>query len=134
MSLANMIDYGKSKIGQVTYSMTNRNGEFSMDCSSFVFKALIAGGFLTKDTAIGNTESLFALQASLLQEISYRKVQAGDLFIAGIKGASSGSAGHTGIHLGQGKILHCTYYFGSQNVVITSAHGWMGDASGLPVR
>lgn len=134
MSIASMISYGQSKIGKVSYSMTNRNREDSMDCSSFVFKALVAGGFLTKNTAIGNTESLFALKGKLFSEITFQQVQKGDLFIAGHQGASSGSAGHTGIHLGKGKILHCTYSYGNRNIALTNALGWMGDASGLPVR
>lgn len=134
MSVEAMIKYGHDKIGRVTYSMTNRLGEWSMDCSSFVFKSLIAGGYLKKCTAIGNTETLFGLNGKLFKEISFSQVRRGDLFVAGHQGASSGSAGHTGIHLGGGKIQHCTYGFYSNNIAITQAIGWMGDHSGLPVR
>ncbi len=134
MSIDAMINYGQAKIGKVTYSMKDRLGEWSMDCSSFVFKALMAGGFLAKGTRIGNTETLFGLNGKLFEEISFSQVKRGDIFVAGHKGASNGSAGHTGIHLGAGKIMHCTYGYHSNNIAITQAIGWMGDYSGLPVR
>lgn len=134
MSIQSMIDYGYSRIGKVTYSMSNRLSETSMDCSSFVFKALIQGGFLSKGSFIGNTETLFSLNGKLFKEITFSQVKKGDIFISGTEGSSSGSAGHTGIHLGNGKIIHCTYGYGSNNVVITNAVGWMGDYSGLTVR
>lgn len=134
MSKETMINYGQAKIGKVTYSMTDRLGEWSMDCSSFVFKSLIAGGFLAKATRIGNTETLFGLNGKLFEEISFSQVKRGDIFVAGHQGASNGSAGHTGIHLGNGKIMHCTYGYHSNNIAITNAIGWMGDYSGLPVR
>lgn len=92
MSVDQMIAYGRAKIGKVTYSMTNRLGEWSMDCSFFVFKALMAGGFLAKGTNIGNTETLFGLNGKLFKEISFSQVKRGDIFVAGHQGASNGSA------------------------------------------
>lgn len=134
MTIAAMLDYAYGRQGKVTYSMSNRLSETSMDCSSFVFKALIQGGFLKKGSFIGNTETLFSLNGKLLKEIPFSQVQKGDIFVSGTEGASSGSAGHTGIHLGNGKIIHCTYSYHNKNVVITNAVGWMGDYSGLTVR
>lgn len=134
MSIDAMLAYANSRIGKVTYSMTNRLSETSMDCSSFVFKALIQGEFLKKGSFIGNTETLFSLNGTLLKEISFSEVRRGDIFVSGTQGASNGSAGHTGIHLGNGKIIHCTYGYKNNNVVITNAVGWMGDYSGLKVR
>lgn len=134
MGIEKMIAYGMGRVGKVTYSMTNRLSETSMDCSSFVFKSLIQGGFLAKGSFIGNTETLFSLNGKLFKEIAFSQVKRGDIFISGTQGASNGSAGHTGIHLGDGKIIHCTYGYKNNNVAITNAVGWMGDYSGLTVR
>lgn len=90
------LQYGLHLRGKVCYSMSNRLGAYSMDCSSFVFRALIAAGFLSTDSFIGNTETLFGLNGSLLEEISRSEVRRGNLWIAGHEGASLGSAGHTG--------------------------------------
>ena len=113
-----------------------RKQPYSMDCSSFVFRSLIAAGLLPKHTAIGNTETLFGLNGTLLKEITRQEVRRGDLWVAGHEGASLGSAGHCGWFLGNinGDALHCTYSKGCQNIAVTKAIGWMGDYSGLPVR
>lgn len=132
----NALQYGLNLRGKICYSMSNRLGIRSMDCSSFVFRALIAVGFLPKDSYIGNTETLFKLKGTLLEEISRSQVRRGDLWVAGSEGASLGSSGHTGFFLNDinGDALHCTYSKGCQNIAITKAIGWMGDYSGLPVR
>ncbi|MGL9727243.1 hypothetical protein IGI44_000575 [Enterococcus sp. DIV0756] len=130
------LQYGLALRGKVCYSMANRLGARSMDCSSFVFRSLIVAGFLPKNAFIGNTETLFKLKGSLLLEINRSDVRRGDLWIAGHEGASLGSAGHTGFFLGDinGDALHCTYSKGCQNIAVTKAIGCMGDYSGLPVR
>ena len=130
------LQYGLALRGKICYSMSNRLGSGAMDCSSFVFRSLIAAGFLPKHTAIGNTETLFGLNGTLLKEITRQEVRRGDLWVAGHEGASLGSAGHCGWFLGDinGEALHCTYSKGCQNIAVTKAIGWMGDYSGLPVR
>ena len=130
------LQYGLALRGKVCYSMSNRLGAQSMDCSSFVFRSLIAAGFLPKNAFIGNTETLFKLKGTLLLEINRRNVRRGDLWVAGYEGASLGSAGHCGWFLGDinGEALHCTYSKDCQNIAVTKAIGWMGDYSGLPVR
>lgn len=93
------------------YSMTYRYGNPNYDCSSAVFYALIAGGFLPKNQTIGNTETLFALaRAGKFKEIyNYKDVQRGDIFIRGGEGTSNGADGHTGIFLAKDWIIHCNY-------------------------
>ncbi|WP_311482681.1 peptidoglycan amidohydrolase family protein [uncultured Anaerococcus sp.] len=112
MTQEKMIDFALSKIGRAAYSMAYpaRLGPNFYDCSSFVYYALIAGGYLAKGTAIGNTESLYRLNGTVLKEIySYKEVRRGDIFIRGIEGKSAGAAGHTGIFLEKDKIIHCSY-------------------------
>ncbi|MBU5359584.1 hypothetical protein KQI58_00670 [Enterococcus raffinosus] len=130
------LQYGLALRGKICYSMSNRLGAYSMDCSSFVFRSLIAAGFLQKNAFIGNTETLFRLNGTLLKEINRSDVRRGDLWVAGYEGASLGSAGHCGWFLSDinGDALHCTYSKGCQNIAVTKAIGWMGDYSGLPVR
>lgn len=105
-----MIQWMKDKKGNVSYSMTNRNGPHSYDCSSAVYYALISAGFLPNGY-IGNTETLF----SHLEQYGWKQVLSddtylpGDIFIWGQRGASSGSAGHTGIFINSSEIIHCNY-------------------------
>ena len=141
MSIALMISYGDSQKGKLTYSMSKRGLPGFHDCSSFVYEAMKRAGFLPKNTGLGNTETLFKLNGSVLKEISKEQIKKGCLFIAGWEGASAGSAGHTGYFetdwtgsMDSMKICHCSYSFGSRNVVSTKARGYMGDYSGLPVR
>ena len=94
------LQYGLALRGKICYSMSNRLGAGAMDCSSFVFRSLIAAGLLPKHTAIGNTETLFGLNGTLLKEITRQEVRRGDLWVAGHEGASLGSAGHCGWFLG----------------------------------
>lgn len=106
-SIEGIINWFQARKGKVTYSMTNRLGPNSYDCSSAVFFALIEAGFLPKGTAIGNTESLYQLEGSLFTAINQAQAQRGDLFVAGVKGASGGSFGHTGVFTSNSTIIHC---------------------------
>lgn len=110
MSIENMISWMTSKEGRVNYSMISRLGPNSYDCSSAVFFAMIAGGFLPAGS-MGNTETLFAMNGTVLKKISRAEVRRGDIFIAGTPGASHGSEGHTGIFLSNKSFIHCSYYW-----------------------
>lgn len=108
-----MIKWMTDRQGKVTYSMNSRLGPNSYDCSSAVCLALIAGGFLPAGM-MGNTDSLFGhLEANgwkPLPEVNgYIDAQRGDIFIWGVRGASGGAAGHTGIFTDKDNIVHCNY-------------------------
>lgn len=117
-SVENMIKWFKDRESKVTYSMERRLGPKSYDCSSAVFLAMIAGGFLPAGS-MGNTETLFRMVGTKLKEISRSEVKRGDIFIAGTPGASHGSAGHTGIFLSNKNFIHCSYYW---NGIHTDSH------------
>ena len=124
-SVETVINWFRARQGKVTYSMNSRLGPNSYDCSSAVYFALIEAGFLSKGTGIGNTETLYNLEGSLLQPISRKEAQRGDIFISGGKGTSSGANGHTGVFLSNSSIIHCNY--GSNGISETSTEGgWMG--------
>lgn len=93
------------------YSMTQRYGNPNFDCSSAVFYALIAGGFLDKNQSIGNTETLFALarQGKFKEVYNYSEIQKGDIFIRGGEGTSAGAGGHTGMFIDKSTIIHSNY-------------------------
>lgn len=92
------------------YSMTTRYGNPNFDCSSSVYYALIAGGVLPKGTTIGNTETLFKLKGTYLDEVySYKDVRPGDIFIRGGEGTSAGAGGHTGMFYKKDGIVHSNY-------------------------
>lgn len=127
-----MIGWMEARKGKVFYSMAQRTGPNSYDCSSAVLNAMKAGGFV-EFSYPGNTETLFGMEGKTLIPIARNKAQRGDIFVSGRKGASDGSAGHTGIFLSNDTIIHCTYSKGNANIAVTPAKNWMGDYSGLPV-
>lgn len=118
MSIEQMIKWMTDREGKVTYSMTSRMGPNSYDCSSAVFFALVAGGFLPSGS-MGNTETLFAMSGTKLKKISRSEVKRGDIFVAGTPGQSNGSGGHTGIFLSNTSFIHCSYYW---NGIHTDSH------------
>lgn len=124
-----MIQWFKEREGKVTYSMDYRNGPNSYDCSSAVYSALIKAGFLPANTWLGNTETLFALEGKLFVPVQRSNLKPGDIFVAGVKGNSLGAGGHTGVYVGNGKIIHCTY--ARNGIATTPIDGYTG--AGLPV-
>ncbi|MEY8445510.1 peptidoglycan amidohydrolase family protein [Enterococcus ratti] len=122
----------------VQYSQGPQRGNFPYhDCSSFVIWAMNEAGM---NVPYGNTETLYQLEGTFLQSISRTEVRAGDLFIWGEKGNSSGNYGHTGFFLDdEGKtIIHCTPAtkkgFGQNgDIVVTSFDGYYGDSHLAPV-
>lgn len=119
-----LIHWFTSRLGKVTYSMQNRQGPNSYDCSSAVYSALIYAGYLPQGTPLGNTETLYQLEGTLLTPIHESQIQRGDLFISGFKGASTGAAGHTGVVLSPEEIIHCTY--SKNGIAKTPRRGWTG--------
>lgn len=100
-----MIRWYEDRLGKVTYSMENRYGPSSYDCSSSCYYALVAGGFLPSGS-MGNTETLFGdlENAGWGTTASPKR---GDVFIWGVRGASGGAYGHTGVFYDETRIIHC---------------------------
>ncbi len=125
------IEWFKQRQGRVTYSMINRNGPNSYDCSSAVYHSLIYAGILPQGFRIGNTETEFVdLPKFGFQRIEadvngYIPTQRGDIFIWGKQGYTLGANGHTGIYLDSDNIIHCAYAY---NGIHTDEHdklaGW----------
>ncbi|OJG96793.1 hypothetical protein RV18_GL001839 [Enterococcus termitis] len=115
--------------------MNYRLGPSSYDCSSAVYNALIAGGFLPANTNIGNTETLF----NDLERNGWQQVQPvngnyptkrGDVFIWGDRGFTLGAAGHTGMFIDDAdNIIHCNYGY---NGITVNDHDQIWNANGQP--
>lgn len=120
--------------GKVTYSMDNRRGPNSYDCSSAVYYSLIEAGLFPSTIGIGNTESEFkALETHGFTIVPADKdgnvaTKRGDIFIWGIRGQSAGAFGHTGIFVNADDIIHCNYGYNGITVnnhdLIASYNGW----------
>ena len=117
-----ILQWFEAKLGKVTYSMANRTGPNSYDCSSAVFYALTHAGFLPPGTWPGTTETLFGYEGTRLIRINRNEIRRGDIFVTGIPGQSSGAAGHTGVVYDSNRIIHCTY--SKNGIVITPIAGY----------
>lgn len=133
-SIETMIKWMKVREGKVSYSMTNRLGPNSYDCSSSVYFALREGGFLP-DGLMGNTDSLFGhLESNNWKQVPLINgnyaVKRGDVFIWGNRGGSGGAAGHTGIFVDSAdNIIHCNYGY---NGITTNNHDVIWGYNGRP--
>nr|DAR69887.1 MAG TPA: peptidoglycan hydrolase [Caudoviricetes sp.] len=128
------IKWFEQRQGRVSYSMINRNGASSYDCSSSIYHALIYAGILSQGFRIGNTETMFVdLPKFGFQRIEadangYIPTQRGDIFIWGKQGQTSGAGGHTGIYLDSDNIIHCSYGY---NGIHTDNHDWLAGINGV---
>lgn len=132
-SIDSTIQWYEDRKGKVTYSMTERRGPNSYDCSSALYFSLIQGGFLPSNIYIGNTDTLFndlehngwvQLQPNAQGNFDTKR---GDVFIWGIRGNSTGSLGHTGIFTDEDNIDHCSYGY---NGIATSNYDWLHSVNG----
>lgn len=113
----NFLNWFRWRQGKVTYSMTNRWGDNSYDCSSSIYYALKEAGIFPQNLPIGNTETLF----NDLPKYGFTKVaegenvdydaKAGDIFIWGRRGYTLGAGGHTGVLTSDHTMIHCNYGF-----------------------
>ena len=111
------IQWFQERQGRVSYSMINRNGPNSYDCSSAIYQSLIYAGIIPQGFRIGNTETMFVdLPKFGFQRIEadgngYIPTQRGDIFIWGKQGQTNGAGGHTGVYLDSDNIIHCAYAY-----------------------
>lgn len=67
---------------------------------------------------------LYALEGKLLIPIKRSEIKKGDMFISGVKGASLGGDGHTGMVYDSNRIIHCNYH--DNGITITQIDGRSG--------
>lgn len=128
------IQWFQERQGRVSYSMANRNGAGSYDCSSAIYHALIYAGILPQGFRIGNTETefvdlpKFGFQRIEADANGYIPTQRGDIFIWGKQGYTNGVGGHTGIYLDSNNIIHCSYGY---NGIHIDNHDWLAGINGV---
>lgn len=114
LNIETAIAWMQARKGNVSYSMTSRDGDDSYDCSSSVYYALRSAGAVSAGWAV-NTEYehqwLINNGYELILENTPWDAQRGDVFIWGRKGYSSGAGGHTGIFVDSDNIIHCNYRY-----------------------
>ena len=129
-----VIEWFQQRQGRVSYSMVNRNGASSYDCSSSIYHALIYAGILPQGFRIGNTETefvdlpKFGFQRIEADSNGYIPTQRGDIFIWGKQGYTNGAGGHTGVYLDNDNIIHCSYGY---NGIHTDNHDWLAGINGV---
>jgi len=129
-----VIEWFQQRQGKVSYSMVNRNGWASYDCSSSIYHALIYTGNLPQGFRIGNTETefvdlpKFGFQRIEADANGYIPTRRGDIFIWGKQGYTNGAGGHTGIYLDSDNIIHCSYGY---NGIHTDNHDWLAGINGV---
>lgn len=119
INIENAIAWMRARQGQVSYSMEDRDGPDSYDCSSSIYYALRSAGASSAGWAV-NTEYehdwLIKNGYELITENSPWDAQRGDIFIWGKRGASAGAFGHTGMFIDEDNIIHCNYAYNGISV------------------
>lgn len=132
INIENAIAWMKARQGRVSYSMEERDGDDSYDCSSSVYYALRSAGAVSAGWAV-NTEYehqwLINNGYTLISENTPWDAQRGDVFIWGRKGASAGAGGHTGMFIDSDNIIHCNYAY---NGISINDHDERWLAAGRP--
>ena len=107
-----IINWFESRIGKITYSMTNRNGPKSYDCSSSIYYAVCEALSIPIDWARSTaTLPQFLLNNGFYKVTENREWQAkrGDIVIWSKQKGVAGASAHTGIFVSNSKIAHTNY-------------------------
>ena len=78
---------------------------------------------------MGNTETLFGS----LESIGWKQTptpKRGDIFIWGVRGASDGAGGHTGMFIDGSSVIHCNY--GANGISIDNYQFILNNNGGMP--
>ena len=98
------IKWYRDRLGKVTYSMQNRGGPNSYDCSSALYSALVYAGIF-KEGKMGTTYTL----ENDLKAVGWKRTEhpvQGDVFV--FKAGEGGHQyGHTGMFINKHEIIHC---------------------------
>lgn len=136
------IQWYLDRTGKVFYSMIYRLGQIvggrpNFDCSSAQYYSLIEGGYLPVGTRIGNTDTLFNdlerngwVQLKPNAQGNY-DTQRNDVALWGVRGASTGAAGHTMRYLNANDVTHCS---GGYNGIHTDNYDQLRSWNDNPVQ
>ena len=127
------LEWGRSQMGKVTYSMNYRTGPESYDCSSFIYYCLKNGGFKVPESpwttvtmcadAEGPREYLEVVPG--WEKFDTSNPPPEGCIIMYISKYDDWDGGHTGFSNGSGGVLHCTSNGGGDpGGVRENASGW----------
>ncbi len=102
--LAKALEWYENRKGKVTYSMTNRLGPNSYDCSSALYTALVYAGIFEQGK-MGTTSTL-AKDLTDNGWVETTSPQKGDVFLW-TAGQGGYQYGHTGMFTRADRIIHC---------------------------
>ena len=97
-----------------TYSMTNRWGPTSYDCSAFIISAWNKAGVQTGASYTGDMKRCFVANGftdvrSMVNIDNGNGMRAGDVLVWNATGTSgAGANGHTAMFIGNGRMVECT--------------------------
>ncbi|MTB77278.1 holin, partial [Streptococcus uberis] len=126
------IAWMSARQGKVTYSMAQRDGASSYDCSSSIYYALRSAGASDNGWAV-NTEYehdwLVKNGYQLVAENELLYPKRGDIGIWGKRGFSAGAGGHTFMFVDESNIIHCNYGY---NGITVNDYNEIWYANGQP--
>lgn len=136
INIETAIAWMSARVGKVTYSMNQRTGPNSYDCSSAICYALMSGGASHVAWPV-TTESahawLLANDYRLISENQDWDTERGDVIIWGRKGQSIGAGGHIMLALDADNVIHCTYAVNGITINnYNQLYSWQGGAMGGP--
>ena len=99
----------------------------SYDCSSAVYLSLIAGGFCQVVQWAIQKPCLIIRKYWLETDADPKR---GDIFIWGVRGASDGAGGHTGMFIDGSSVIHCNY--GANGISIDNYQFILNNNGGMP--
>lgn len=109
-SIKTLINWFEQRKGNVQYSIANRFGLYTYDCSSSLFYALRTAEYIPNNL-MGNTDDIFLVLESNGFSITTEPVR-GDIFVWGKRGSASGSGGHCGVYTDEETVISCNSYHG----------------------
>ena len=115
-SVSSFLAYAKDQIGKKYVS--GNEGPNSFDCSGYVYYCLKHCG-----VNIGRLSAAGFSGVDQWKSVKKSDLRAGDILFFGVRG--SGRVGHTGIYLGNGKMIHCSSGKGKVVIADLSSNYWV---------
>ncbi len=115
-SASAFLAYAKAQLGKRYVS--GNEGPNSFDCSGYVYYCLKHTG-----VSIGRLSAAGYSGVDQWKSVKKSELRPGDILFFGIRG--NGKVGHTGIYLGDGKMIHCSSGKGKVVIADLSSNYWV---------
>jgi cell wall-associated NlpC family hydrolase len=115
-SVSGLLEFAQAQLGKRYVS--GNEGPNSFDCSGFVFYCL-----KNSSINVGRLSAKGFSEVDAWTTIKKADLKPGDILFFGLRGSKS--VGHTGIYLGNGKMIHCSSSKGKVVIADLSASYWV---------